>query len=97
MIELAKSIKSDYDIVFLKSNSYDLFVENNGLKSTKQNPVSYQNVIAKANGFDFSWLNKKAVESTINNICTVIAAEKPDLIIGDSYYRANILWQAQKV
>ncbi|MDD2634582.1 MAG: glycosyltransferase [Bacteroidales bacterium] len=89
-IELVKKINMDADIVFLKSGKYDNYVKSNGYKLTENTLNTYDTVIEKAESFDFSWINKKSVNQTVEALIDIIKNEKPDYIIGDTYLGLRI-------
>ncbi|MDD2386128.1 MAG: glycosyltransferase [Bacteroidales bacterium] len=89
-IALVKNIPNNAEIVFLKSGRYDNFVTANGYKLTQNTLNTYSTVIEKAASFDFSWINKKSVNRTVNELIEIIKTEKPDYIIGDTYLGMKI-------
>ncbi len=87
---MVKNITHNAEIIFLKSGRYDQFVTANGYKLTKNTLNTYSTVLEKAASFDFSWINKKSVNQTVNEFIDIINIEKPDYIIGDTYLGLKI-------
>lgn len=84
-IEVAKLLVDDYDIIFLYSDKYGSFVEENGFKQTALVSSSFENVVLKTREFDFSWINCSSVSVVVNELVKIIRQYNPDLIFGDTY------------
>ncbi|NSW45209.1 MAG: hypothetical protein HPY79_05295 [Bacteroidales bacterium] len=83
--------KNQYEIVFLRSQRYQSFVEANGYKITNATVNAYENVVSKASKFNFSWINKQSVRQTVNSFIQVIEDEKPDILFSDTFLGAKIV------
>lgn len=84
-VEVAKTLSDDYEIIFLFSQRYGHFVEENGFSQTEPLLAKYKNVVSKTHVFDFSWINKSSVSNVVKDLIDVIKKYNPDLVFGDTY------------
>ncbi|MDD3859285.1 MAG: glycosyltransferase [Bacteroidales bacterium] len=89
-IQAAKLLRDEFDIVFLFSEQFGKYVEENNFRQTNRNNIAYENVISKTQEFDFSWINYKSVSEVVKDLVTTIKLYKPDLVFGDTYLGLSI-------
>lgn len=83
-IEIAKLLNNDFDIMFIYSEEYGRFVEENGFMQTIPVSSKFDNVVLKTREFDFSWINYKSVSIVVKELVKIIRRYNPDLIFGDT-------------
>ncbi len=82
-IKLALSY-SDYEVLFAYSEKYNAFVKKAGFNSFHVEQFTSDEVMAKAEKFDFSWLNLSDIERIYSSQVKTIERLKPYFVISDT-------------
>ena len=85
-LELCKKLGTQFEILFAYSPKYDKFVKKSGFNTFDVANFNSEEIIVGASSFDFSWLNRRTIESILATQIAAIEEHKPSLVLGDAAF-----------
>jgi len=83
-IELARLLRSQFDLRFAYHPSYQKFVTDNGFEVFHCESLNETETLEQVRNFDFSWLNEKDLERVFLSQVKLIDELNPVAVIGDA-------------